>query len=203
MKGQKIVFIIPGFGHKISGKGYTELSLLLRKEKYRPIRVAIPWNKSTIIDNASFFIKKYKEKITMFKKENNEIYLLGFSYGALIAFLVATKISIKGLFLCSLSPFFKEDLPKQLSIHATPLQTKRFEHFSLLSSRDLSKKIKAKNIIMLYGAKESKPLIARVIKTFKQIPSTNKYLLSVLRTDHNIADKKYISAIHYATKTFI
>lgn len=197
MRQAKIVFIIPGFGHKPTNKGYGQVSKLLKSEGYSPISVAIPWKESTITDNTNFFLKEYTKKLSKIGKKS-DVYFLGFSYGALIAFLAATEISVKGLILCSLSPTFKEDLPKQLP-SASTLSKKRHENFSKLHAKVLARKIKAKNVMMLYGSKESSKLIHRVSNTFDDIPTLGKYLFSIKKTDHNIADKKYISAIHHVT----
>ncbi len=174
----------------------------MRNEGYQPIRVAIPWKGSTISENTDYFLRVYKKSIAK-ASSGVQVYLLGFSYGAMIAFLAATKISVKGLILCSLSPFFKEDLPKKHPKNISSLQVKRFNDFSTLKSTTLAKKIRAKCVYMFYGVNESKPLIARVTKTFQQIPKHEKYLLSVKNMQHNIADTKYMTAIHYSLKTFL
>lgn len=198
MKRTKIVFIIPGFRHKISQKGYVDVKKRLKSEGYTVVSVAIPWRSSTIVENTDFFLKKYQEKITKYAALK-DVYLFGFSYGALIAFLAATKIPVKGLILCSLSPFFKEDLPKNLPKNVSVLQEKRYGAFATLSSGKLAKKIKAKNVCMLYGEKESVRLIQRTKLAFSALASKKKYLFSIQNTQHNIADTKYISAIHFAT----
>lgn len=198
----KIVFIIPGFRHKISQKGYIDLKQKLKKDGYIVVPVAIPWRDSTITDNAEHFLKIFEKSLAKFKSFEKEVYLLGFSYGAMIAFLAATKISVTGLILCSLSPFFKEDLPKKLPKNISVLQEKRYSAFAKLPVAKLAKKIKAKDVMMLYGEKESVRLIARTKSAFRAIASRKKYLFEIQNTDHNIADTKYISAISFAT-TFL
>lgn len=202
MKDKKIVFVIPGFGHKPSNKGYKTLSKLLQADGHRAIPVTIPWKNSTIIQNTKYFLEEYKKRVSVSQRKKSNIYLLGFSYGALIAFLASTKIPVKGLILCSLSPYFKEDLQK-LPKNPTLLQKRRHESFSSLTYRSLAKKIKAKQVLMLYGEKESTLLIKRSVRTFDNIPTNGKFLLSIKKTEHNIADKKYLTAIHYATKNFL
>ena len=197
----KIVFIIPGFRHKISHKGYGLLKKTLQKEGFRVIPIAVPWKGSTIAGNTSFFLEKFSKKLEKLGVASKDVYCLGFSYGALIAFLVATKIPVKGLFLCSLSPFFKEDLPKHYTV-LSKLQEKRFDEFAKLRHSLLVKKIRAKSVCMLYGEKESTALINRSKKTFRAISVKTKYLFSIKKTDHAISDKKYINAIQFAT-TFL
>ncbi|HSD98585.1 MAG TPA: hypothetical protein VLB73_02710 [Patescibacteria group bacterium] len=199
---QKIVFLIPGFRHKIGQKGYSLLRKTLVSEGFRVVPIAVPWKGSTITDNTTFFLKKYNEKLAKLSLLSKDVYLLGFSYGALVAFLAATKIPVRGLVLCSLSPFFKEDLPKTLPKNSSALQIIRHKTFASLYSNKLAKKIKAKSVCMLYGEKESTVLINRSKKTFRAIASKKKYLFSIQKTDHAISDKKYINAIQFAT-TFL
>lgn len=198
----KVVFLIPGFRHKVSHSGYNLLKKRLQKYGFRVVPVAIPWSGSTIADNTEFFMKKYMEKLEKLNVSSKDVYLLGFSYGALIAFLAATKISVKGLLLCSLSPFFKEDLPKKLPKNSSTLQTIRYKTFAALQNKKLAPKVKAKSVCMLYGEKESTALINRSKKTFRVIASKKKYLFAISKTQHNISDKKYINAIQFAT-TFL
>jgi len=186
----------------MSQKGYTLLRSTLKRDGFTVVPVAIAWKGSTIADNTGFFLKKYTEKLARLKISSNEVYLLGFSYGALVAFLAATKIRVAGLILCSLSPFFKEDLPKNLPKNSSVLQIKRYEAFSQLRGRKLAQRVKAKSVCMLYGEKESVSTINRSKKTFTSLLAKKKYLFSIQKTDHSIADKKYINAIQFAT-TFL
>lgn len=199
MRQTKVVFIIPGFRQKVSQKGYVSLKKKLKTEGYTVVTVAIPWRDSTIVENADYFLEKFEKKLSKINLAAKDVYLLGFSYGALIAFLASTKIAVKGLILCSLSPFFREDLPKKHPQHISVLQKKRYSAFTSLRARHLAKKVKAKNLMMLYGEKESLRLIQRTKSAFSAIESHKKYLFSIQNTEHNIADIKYISAIHFAT----
>ena len=174
----------------------------LQKDGFRVVPIAISWGGSTIADNTEFFLKKYAEKLDKLNISSKDVYLLGFSYGALIAFLAATKISVKGLILCSLSPFFKEDLPKLLPKNSSTLQVIRYQAFASLHSKKLAQKLKAKSVCMLYGEKESATLIERSKKTFRAISAKKKYLFAIQKTYHAISDKKYINAIQFAT-TFL
>lgn len=101
----------------------------------------------------------------------------------MIAFIASTKVEVCGLILCSLSPYFKEDLPS-----------------SRFHCDTVAKKTKAKQILMLYGAKEAKSLIKRATEAFDQISSAHKYLIPIRETEHNIGDKKYLNIIHQVAK---
>jgi len=44
--------------------------------------------------------------------DNKNSLIIGFSFGAMVAFIASQKIRPKKLILCSLSPYFNEDLKK-------------------------------------------------------------------------------------------
>lgn len=193
MVHKKTVFIIPGFRQRPQHKAYKEIAKILKSEGYRPVVVAIPWKKSTISENTQHFLKVYK-KTRVGKK-----YILGFSYGAMIALIASTKVRAAGLVLCSLSPYFKEDVVKTRK-NLSSLMMARYEDFSRLHCETLAKRTKAKRILMLYGAQEAKSLIKRVTNAFDQIESSEKHLIRISKTEHEIGNKRYLKTIHYATK---
>ncbi|MDO8657151.1 MAG: hypothetical protein Q7K55_00310 [Candidatus Levybacteria bacterium] len=194
MVNRKPIFIIPGFKHQTTNKAYKEITRILKSEGYSPILINIRWRNTTISENTEYFLKKYR-KINSKKK-----YVLGFSLGAMIAFIASTKISMSGLILCSLSPYFKEDLLKLNNSWTSPIMIQKYNDFSGLHCGTLAKRIRAKKILMLYGAREEKSLIKRVKDAFDQISSTNKYLIPILKTEHNIGDKRYLNTIHKIAK---
>lgn len=177
MNEEKIVFIIPGFKHRPTHKAYKTIAKILKSEGYLPILVTIPWRQRTISQNAEYFLKIY-QKVQAKKK-----YILGFSFGAMIAFIASTKVNASGLILCSLSPYFKEDVSS-----------------SQLHCATLAKKIKAKQILLLYGKNETKPLIKRVSAVYRQISVTQKHLIPIKDTEHDIGDKRYLQTIQKAAR---
>jgi esterase/lipase len=187
---EKVIFIIPGFKHLPTDKPYKDIASLLRNEGYKPVLVSIPWHKKTISENVEFFLKE-SQKITAKKK-----YILGFSFGAMIAFIASTKMDTSGLILCSLSPYFSEDILKIKSIMNMPKKTKRQKDYLRLQSTSLAGKIKSNQVLLLYGANEEKSLINRVTETFHTIASTNKKLVPIRETDHDIGNTHYLQAIH-------
>ncbi len=191
---RKTIFIVPGYKHKPSNKAYKIITSMLKSDGHRPISVSIPWKQTTISENTEYFLKKYKR----IRARNK--YILGFSFGAMIAFLASTKVSASGLILCSMSPYFKEDLSK-VNSNDSVLRRLRYEDFSKLNSAALAKEIKAKQILMMFGDKEEKSLIKRVTKTYRQLVTPYKRLITVRETDHNIGNKRYLHSIHHIFKT--
>lgn len=188
MTEKKTIFIIPGFNQLVTDKAYRKIAKILKKEDYFPILVKIPWKNTTILENTKYFLKEYR-KIKSKKK-----YILGFSFGAMIAFIASTRVRSSGLMLCSLSPFFKEDL------RISKTMTKANRAFYKLRSISLAKKIKSKQVLMMYGEQESRSLIKRVTDTFSHISSTNKFLISIYKTEHNVGTKGYLAKIHQAAR---
>lgn len=197
MSAQKVIFVIPGFRQKSSQKAYKEISKMVRKQGYSPIVVNIPWKNRTISQNTSYFLKKYRA-VPSRKK-----YILGFSYGAMIAFIASTKVHPQGLILCSLSPYFREDVLKIHKNAVSTLMSKRYEDFENLQSETLAKKVKAKKVLMLYGAEEARSLIKRVCKTFQEIPKTEKLMFRIKKTEHNIGNRNYLKTINTAASQLL
>lgn len=194
MPKKRPIFIIPGFRQTPTNKAYREISKLLISEGFTPVLMSIPWEKTTISKNTEYFLKEYKRSRS--RKKN----ILGFSYGAMIAFLAATKVDVDTLILCSLSPYFQEDVI-QKRVPRSPIQADRYEDFSKLNSQDLAKKIKARQILMLYGSREAKELVKRVTQTFDNISLSKKQLLKIKKTEHNIGDKRYLQTIQQIAQT--
>lgn len=144
-------------------------------------------------ENTMYFLKEYK------KIRRKEKYILGFSYGAMIAFLAATKVHVSGLILCSLSPYFQEDIQNKTRTRKSTLEKKRYDDFVTLHSGRLAKQLKTKQVMMLYGVQEAKSLIKRVSETFYQIPTTQKKLFAVKKAEHNLGNTSYLEKIKQAT----
>lgn len=183
--------MIPGFRHRPKQKAYKEIAKMLKVQGYTPIIVTIPWRKSTVSDNTEYFLKVYK------KFKTRKKYILGFSFGAMIAFLASTKVNAAGLILCSRSPYFQEDMVKVKKSSVSQLMKK---DFSSLHCGTLVKQIKAKQVLMLYGSKETKSLIHCVTSTFDQLLSTNKYLIAIKSAEHDIGDKRYLCTINQVAR---
>ncbi len=195
MSDQKIVYIIPGFRQHPTQKAYRELTKLLKHEGYRPVPVRISWKETTLSENTAYFLRQFN------KNQAKKKYILGFSFGAIIAFLASTKVRSSGLILCSLSPYFKEDLVKARASSMSSITTRRFDDLSQLRCSSLAKQIKAKQTLLLYGTKEAKPLIDRVLKAYRHIASPRKSLVRVIETEHDISDTRYLQTIQRAART--
>ncbi len=186
---KKTVFIIPGFRHGPGTKAYKEIAVILREEGYFPVLSGISWKKRTVSENAILFLKEF----TRMKRKKK--YILGFSFGAMVALLASTKVRSSGLILCSLSPFFREDIAKVQTNLMSAVMAERYQDFAQLQSAVLAKRIKTKQVHMLYGTREAKSLKKRVNNTFDRIISSRKHLTRIKKTEHEIGSTRYLQTI--------
>lgn len=193
---EKVVFIIPGYRHRSKSRPYKQVAEILEALGYSAVPVDIEWHKTTISENTEKFLKIYKETAACKK------YILGFSLGAMIAFLAATKVEVAGLILCSLSPYFSEDLPK-IGSNWTPSTLAQYQDFATLNCGTLAKKLKTQQVLMLYGEDEAKSLVKRVYDAFEKIELPKKYLVPITGVQHDIGDSKYLLRIHQVAQRLV
>lgn len=183
-------FIIPGFRQKPTGKSYSEIASFLRKEGFNPAVIEIPWSRQSITENVEYFLKQYK------KSRVKNKYILGFSYGAMIAFIASSHVSPEGLVLCSLSPYFKNDLKHKRTV-------KNINEFAQVNSTTIARTTRAKKVLMLYGKNEAKDLIKRASETFSDIKLENKFLIPVENVQHELGNKEYLFSIHASARILL
>ena len=180
----KIVYIVPGFRESTKQKAYQEISKFFRRRKFKPILVKIPWKYKKMSDYVNYFMKQYKD--------DKNAYLFGFSFGAMISFICSTKINPKMLILCSLSPYFKEDLPHIKSSWRRFIGKKRSDDLKNYSFSKLSKQVKCKTVIFA-GSEESQLLFRRVREAKKKLK--NSKLIIIKGAKHKISQREYLKAI--------
>ena len=187
-KKLKIAYIIPGYNESHSKqRGYNKIAKLFEESGVTPVRVEIDWKHSDpkcFTDYTEQFLKVYK------KQKNTETYVLGFSYGAMVAFLTAAKTKPKALILCSLSPFFEEDL-----IDLKPAWVRWWKKNFTESDYSFTKtasKIKSKTYLIV-GEKEDKSCIIRAKDAKKKIQDSH---LSIAKgAEHKVGQEEYLKAI--------
>jgi len=99
----KKVYIIPGFRHKVIDDEYTWLASHAESVGYKAVLVHITWNNRVMSDYVHEFLEQYED--------DSENIVVGFSFGAMIAAISASKARPNKLILLSLSPYFSEDIP--------------------------------------------------------------------------------------------
>ncbi len=187
---KKIAYIIPGYNQSyLKQKSYLKIAKCFEKQNITPIHVKIAWRKKKperFADYTKKFLKLYK------KLPGGENYILGFSYGATIAFLTAAQTKPKALILCSLSPYFKEDL-KKLNPSWLRWWRKNFTE-SDYSFTEFARKIKRKTHLIV-GDKEGDECLRRAKDAKRKL--INSSLTIVKGAQHNINQKEYQEQVAY------
>ncbi len=120
------ILIIPGFGENVSLRDYREIGRRCKKELpwanvvfHQPrwaYRTAAKW-----IQDASQSLEKLGPEST---------YVLGFSLGAYVGLFLGDRFKILGAALCSLSPFFAEEMAAVPASARKFLGARRVQDFS-------------------------------------------------------------------------
>lgn len=183
---KKVVYIIPGFKHSPKRKIYKDVGNLFKKKKFDVVYVTIDWKYKTISDWIEQFMKNYYGN-------NSKKYLFGFSYGAVISLLVSIETTVETQILCSLSPYFKEDLPSLFKTWKKNIGKNRVREFEKLEMAKLAPLVKTRTFL-LYGTKEGKFIKKRAKDTFEKL-KTEKYLIPVDKAKHDIGNEHYLREI--------
>lgn len=186
---KKTFFLIPGFRTQISADMYTWLVNFLIEENYEVIPVPVSWSRKTITQNTADFVDFFNGH----KTEKNIV--LGFSYGAVIAFLASDQIKIDKLYLCSLSPDFCEDSDFMPLVIQKYIGKKRFKDTKARCGRTLAKHLKTPTTIF-YGEHEGNefPQLKKRAKETAQFALQAK-LIAVPNSPHQIDYPEYVRAI--------
>lgn len=185
----KKIFIIPGFKQKATDKQFMWLKKFLVEKGFNVSLVSITWDYRTMTDYVLEFENFYK------KNKVDENYVLGFSYGAVIAFITANKLKPKKIFLCSLSPDFKEDIPNMRQWVLNYIGKNRVADFLTRSGKKIAEELTVPATIF-YGEKEGRQypqLKIRCEETVKLAKQAR--LVIVKKSPHNISNSEYVVAI--------
>ncbi len=133
---QVTFFIIPGFRQSVADDSYQRLIQYLSKKQINIVAVEIHWNHRTMSDYIAEF------QIIYHKNKTKVNYVLGFSYGAVVAFCTAKQLGVDRLFLCSLSPDFAEDRLAMSPDVVRYIGKRRYVEVSTRSADSIAKDLK-------------------------------------------------------------
>jgi hypothetical protein len=182
-----VVYIIPGFKHSPQRKEYQTIAEFFKAKNFDVVLVKIDWKYKTVSDWVEQFLTKY------YKKENGKKYLFGFSYGAVISFVASTKVDVDTQILCSLSPYFQEDLEGLFKSWRKMIGARRTAHFRQLKMAELAPLVKAETFL-LYGTHEGRFIEARAKDAYEKL-YCKKSLISVYDAKHDIGNSEYVKQI--------
>ncbi len=185
-------FLLSGFGlnKTAADTGYLPLRQMIGSKGYKVVPVKITWNHKTTPRYCEEFVEFYK------KHKSKDNIVIGNSFGAMVAFITAPALKPERVYLCSLSPFFKEDLESYKVIDAAQrFGTRRIKEFKKISAQQIEKQINETNtsVTLLYGEKEKERhsfLVKRVKSTAKNLK--NSKLVEVPLAAHALRETEYI-----------
>lgn len=193
----KTAFVIRGFtlGRTAASENYAELRDMLAGKGYHVVPVDIFWNRTVMSDFVDKFVALYQQK----KGTHNIV--IGNSFGAMAAFIAAPQVKPDKLVLCSLSPFFQEDLrniPDEEVLRMIMIGKRRLADFRTISANDIAAQVNAANIpaVLLYGKKEQAKyphLVARVKDTARQLEDAQ--LIQIPGAAHKMREPHYLAGL--------
>jgi|ERR1039458_697185 pimeloyl-ACP methyl ester carboxylesterase len=191
----KSVFILAGFDlHETATSAvFSQLRKGLTVKDYHVVPVDINWQRK----NPSQYVKEFEAFYSKHKTRENII--IGNSFGAVVALLAAPKLNPDTIYLCSLSPYFKEDKAgRSDSTGIRYFGKRRLEDLWSYSADEEAEKLNETNIkvFVLYGEKEhqTSPLL---VTRCKDVSSKVKgsTLLEIKNAPHDMSNKIYSAAI--------
>ena len=191
----KIAFIIPGFGYSGKEKEYQKIAGFFKNKDIKPIVIHIRWKRHTF----SEYVEEARRQIVSQSALSDELYLLGFSFGAMITFVLSSELRFEKQILCSLSPYFKEDMPKIKKWWRNMLGKRRTEEFEKLSFAKIAQKTDCETTV-LYGNQEGVEVERRAVDTGRKIRNSRLVVLAGVR--HDISDKRYLVEIENIIKEY-
>lgn len=171
---KKTLLVIPGFGESTKEEQYKKLISLAKKDFDKIIEVNPVWNHRTV----THWYQDVLKSLSGVNPEN--ITAVGFSLGAYILILLSEHMNFNKTLLCSLSPFFKEQLSKMPEGAQDFFGKRRVKDFH---KHHLPKKTQSSQTIFLFGTEDwvyainQSEILAKVFKSeFVRIPGTGHEL---------------------------
>lgn len=187
----KIAYIIPGFYQDHKTSGFSKIASLFRAKGYKVVKVKITWKYKTMSD----YVEEFKSQLQ--HNSSDTVAVLGFSYGAMIAAISAPQVQPNKLYLCSLSPYFKEDLPRIPKYWKTVVGKRRIADFESHSFTTLAKKITAKTTLVA-GSAEHELVHKRVNHAHKRLAKS--VVVTAEGAKHDIGQKEYVDTLEQIIK---
>ncbi len=185
---KKVAYIIPGYQQSYKNKkGYNKIAEFFKEKGIKPIHIELKWNYKNPIQFERYisqFLKKYK------KPKNTKVYILGFSFGSMIALMSEFKTRPEALILCSLSPYFKEDLPK-IPKGWSNWWKKNYKN-SDISFDQIAPKIRTK-VFIIAGDKEGVEVEYRAKSAKRMIKGSSLFVAKGAK--HWISQSKYLTEV--------
>lgn len=183
-----IIYLIPGWNEYTSQKEYQKIKLCFENKGYEVVEISITWKRRVMSQYVDEFLSQ------CIHTKNNKVSVLGYSFGAMIAFISSRYISYTNMYLCSLSPYFKEDLCLVPQSWKEKLGIEKINNFStILFDETIEYWNPSPNIYLFFGEEEHPLLIRRVKDAHTKIK--NSQLISVPNCKHQLSHKNYLEKL--------
>lgn len=168
---------------------YESVLEAIRSKGFRATFVPISWDSTSMEDWLPQFQTEYD------KLDPSKTVLAGFSYGAMIVLVAATKRQPSELWLMSLAPFFSEDLNFARLLWLFIRGRQRIKPFQKLSFDKLASRINCKTLVFIGDAeaKKYRSLEKRAAAAKKQIKDSE--LVRIPNGRHDITSPIYIQTL--------
>lgn len=183
---KKVVFILPGYFDSATELGYQEIGKCFSSLGYKVVFVEIIWKYKRVKD----YLKQLTDLYQKEKGDKNIIF--GFSFGALISYLGVPLLKPDALYLCSIAPYFKEDLDFIPNEDKITIGKKRLEDIKNLSFDAIVDQIVCP-VTIFFGENEQMFVKRRVQLAKEKIK--NCKVIEVPNAGHNISDINYIDRV--------
>lgn len=190
----KTVLLVPGFKENLESRDYKSTIKAIEECGYNVKFVTIQWDRTTIDDWLVALESEYS------RHDPQETILAGFSFGAMTAFIGASKQNPYELWLFSLSPYFNEDIHSKNMRKSwlSHIGHRRVSAFDKFTFKDLAKEVKCKTIIFAGKNELNKwaGMKHRALSAEKLIE--NNTLVIIDNVEHDVSNNLYIDAIRQA-----
>ena len=174
MKDKKpTLYIVPGWGEKISQRNYKKL-IATARAKYKVVPITYSYSKKVLLSKNIAKVKNY------IKKPSKNDVIMGFSFGALIVYQIAGEMKFKQVFICSISPVVGGDL----NLYPQKEVKKVFSEEQAKEQNKIKYKKPISPVTMFYGTKETKQLIFRSKALHKKYGGK---LISIVSQHHELS----------------
>lgn len=185
----KAFFIIPGLTHQANEPQYRWLKNHVASMGYQPKLVPITWKRRTMSD----YVQEFQTYFDEHRLEENHV--LGFSFGAMIAFISAPKTRPEQLYLCSLSPYFSEDLPGLVQKEKRYMGKRRLQDFKHHRSHEIAKNIDCTTVIFCGEQEGSRfPDLKKRCQEVVNLIKTSTFV-EPQNAPHQISFPSYVTAL--------
>lgn len=175
------VYILPGFGDQASSNMYKNVVNYFSTNASCEL-IPLHWKYNSVGN----YLGEILSYVTI--RSDEKIILFGFSFGALLALMVSSIIHPDKLFLCSLSPFFREDITKNKQAIVNTLGKKRSEFLQHISFKRIAEGVSCP-VDLFVGEQESPTVIKRAGEVHLRLRRSTLFI--VRQADHNLLNESY------------